>query len=225
MRFTHTIAQRMSRPSPQNDASRQARLLFQVLDKLPVALFAFRPDGKPAFANRAARELFGKKKLVNAGEFVAHFNLKLATDGETYPNDRFPLTQVLDSDGETGISVDDVLLPDSTQPDRRWQVQAAPQRTNDGELELVLLFLEPELAAELTDAQLQVQQLEQRLSSKQLELNQLRADNEQLNLELQHATQPPLSSEMVETPIEERAESSPTPDQDADDTAEAPGTP
>ena len=219
----------MPNTSSSSDASRQTRLLFQVLDKLPVALFAFRPDGKPAFANRAARELFGKKKLVSAGEFVAHFGLKLASDQETYPGDKFPLSQVFLANDNDSVSVDDVLLPDSQQPNRRYKIEATPQRTAEGELELVLLFLEPLVGEQLTDNQLELDDLRRDLSAKQEEVEQLRLDNEQMNQELQQAleqVQQQPTSQATTTAIEQsQVTQEPAPAADSESTAEQPGEP
>ena len=238
----------MSNTSSSSDASRQTRLLFQVLDKLPMALFAFRADGKPAFANRAARELFGKKKLVTAGEFVAHFGLTFASDNATYPSDKFPLNQVYQANDNESVSVNDVLLPESNQPDRRFKIEATPQRAADGELELVLLFMEPVVGEQLTDNQLELEALRSDLTAKTEQLEQLQVDNEQLNEELMQAqeqtakpaeadaataTTPEKASEVETTSEEESASEeetaseapqTPSPTADSESATDQPGT-
>jgi PAS domain S-box-containing protein len=165
--------------------------LHQIIEHLPVAVFAVDGEGKPRYENRLARELLGKRIEdlngdARVGRLSRYYQAYLAGTDQFYPIDRAPLAQALAGKCTT---VDDMEIrrPDRTIP---LEVSAAPITDAAGNVVLAIAVFRDISERRQTEAE------RQRLFDEvQANQQRLRALSQRL-LELQEAERGHLAREL-----------------------------
>ena len=106
--------------------------LFQLLEQVPVGVFALDADGTAAYANRAAREILGRDidASIRAEQMPELFQIFIAGTSDPYPYERLAIVRALR--GES-VRVSDIEI---RRPDRtiRLDVSSAPLYGSDGKI-------------------------------------------------------------------------------------------
>lgn len=165
--------------------------LGQIIEHLPVAVFAVDRTGKPQYENRLARELLGKRidelnDDARVGQLSRHYQAYLVGTDQLYPAKRAPLAQALAGKRAT---VDDMEIrrPDRTIP---LEVSAAPITDAAGNVVLAIAVFHD--ISERRQAEAERQRLFDEVHANQ---QRLRALSQRL-IELQEAERGHLAREL-----------------------------
>lgn len=158
--------------------------LFHSLERLPIGVVAYNPDGNPVFANAAYKQLFGKQALATRDNFVRNYQLTRLPDAKPFPKSKFPLGIVLDTPNSPPVTVHNVGFIRHGTP-TALSFTATRELHKNGDFAFALLYAyetplpeaprEEEIAQE-TEAR--VAELEKQLEERNQQLNHL-----QLSLE------------------------------------------
>lgn len=132
-RFTGIMRDVTARKAEEDRLRADEKRWFAYLEGLPVALFAIDGAGKPAFANKKARDLLGKgtDNKADAANLSEVYPTLIAGTNEPYPAHKTPIVRVLN--GERMAHSDDLEL-DRGNERIRLDVWASPIHDDAGNL-------------------------------------------------------------------------------------------
>ncbi|MCL5985717.1 MAG: diguanylate cyclase [Actinobacteria bacterium] len=120
----------------ENALQNSQKMFSQLLEGLPLAVFAVDKNGTPIYQNKTSKEILQSdiNQYSTTGELVNFDNAHLAETDQLYPKDRSPLRKALEG---LSITVDDMEIRHS---DRviPLEVSSSPIFNVDGEVEYAL---------------------------------------------------------------------------------------
>ncbi len=167
------------------------RQLHQIIEHLPVAVFAVDRAGKPQYENRLARELLGRRiedldPDARVGQLSRHYQAYLAGTDQLYPIERAPLARALAGQSAT---VDDMEI---RRPDRTIPLEVAAVPITDAAGNVILAIAVFHDISERRQAEAERQRLYDEARANQ---QRLRALSQRL-IELQEAERGHLAREL-----------------------------
>ena len=162
--------------------------LFQILDALPVGVFALDHRGRAYYANQMSREILGRGLV--AGAEVASlpdlYRAYVAGTDQIYPGERQPITRALD--GERAHAVDlEIQRPDGRVPLEIW---AAPVYGGDGQVTYAIAVFSD--VSEQREAARKIARLNSELTQAVAELKDLNHELEAFAYSVSHDLRAPI---------------------------------